>query len=103
VINGREYGIKEAAMRADWRELFPITACSLSQDALYSGRRFFKCSSSYLRRMERFVAVKYEVAWEVCRDRVWVEAACRVVQPVVLCVGVSLVSYLFMILVLPRW
>jgi hypothetical protein len=53
--------------------------------------------------MERFVAVKYEVAWEVCRDRVWVVAACRVVQPVVLCVGVSLVSYLFMILVLPRW
>jgi hypothetical protein len=69
----------------------------------YSGRRFFKCSSSYLRRMERFVAVKYEVAWEVCRDRVWVVAACRVVQPIVLCVGVSLVCYLFMILVLPRW
>ena len=69
----------------------------------YSGRRFSKCSSSYLRRMERFVAVKYEVAWEVCRDRVWVVAACRVLQPVVLCVGVSLVSYLFMILVLPRW
>jgi hypothetical protein len=35
VINGRECGIKEAAMRADWRKLFPTTACSLSQDALY--------------------------------------------------------------------
>jgi hypothetical protein len=95
--------------------------------------------------MERFVAVKYEVAWEACRDRVWVVAACRAVQPAVLCVvmklgvkeliklciycwghpllytfsgsvavwmllsgnlqhvEVSLVPYLFMILVLPRW
>jgi len=69
----------------------------------YSRRRFPKCPSSYLRRMERLVAVRYEVTWEVCRNEMWVGAACRFSRPIVLCVGVSLVSNFFVTLVLPRW